>query len=722
MSWIEEVEERASARANPVGPALVGPLQSVFGKSSEEFSPAKYGDYIATSNAVYACAILRARNLSKLPLRLFKTSGGETQEVTAGNLRDLLTMVNPFWTMNRLLEMTELSLGLWGKAFWVLDRGVTGTGKPREIWWARPDRMKTVPDENLYIKGFVYEPVTAAKPIAFTPPEILWLRYPNPLDEFEGLSPIAAARLAADTSSAAMKSNRNLFTQGMRLGGLITPAQEGTTWDQSKVDQLEELLERRLKGVDKWHRWTILNQTLKFESLKGMSPKDAEFIKLMEWTLEDVARAYGVPIDMIGGKRTFENVKASEEQFWANTMEPEARFIGTEITEQLIPLFSAEADEARFDLSGIRALQPDFTAIWDRERGQIQEGAITLNEWREKQGLESVPWGDTWWAPLNKLPVSAAGGAPEPEEEDGRVYTLPYPRAGLLERARQIEFGSDEHKLLWRRFLRRREGDERQVRALVTDLFRRQKESVLQKLRNEEEGKVVPEELFDMAAWIKAFRVEFRPVLRRIVEEAGGQALEDLGFEPSRQLVLDFDLTDPEVLRFLERRAQRFAVEINETTWELLRDSMVEGIELGEGIPALEIRVEAIMEGRIRSSAETIARTEVIGASNGGTLAAYRQSKVVRRKEWLAALDERTRTPPDSQFDHLGAHGERVGLSEKFTRTGEALEHPGDGAGSAGNIINCRCTMTAVLDVERVARFMLTSGDGHRREEAHEVS
>ena len=48
-------------------------------------------------------------------------------------------------------------------------------------------------------------------------------------------------------------------------------------------------------------------------------------------------------------------------------------------------------------------------------------------------------------------------------------------------------------------------------------------------------------------------------------------------------------------------------------------------------------------------------------------------------------------------FDHVSAHGEEVPSDGLFVMTGEELEYPGDGRGSAGNIVNCRCTMTAVL-------------------------
>jgi SPP1 gp7 family putative phage head morphogenesis protein len=98
------------------------------------------------------------------------------------------------------------------------------------------------------------------------------------------------------------------------------------------------------------------------------------------------------------------------------------------------------------------------------------------------------------------------------------------------------------------------------------------------------------------------------------------------------------------------------------------------------------------MGERIRSTPETIARTEVIGAYNGGTWQAWRQSGVVTKKRWLAALDDRTRPT------HVDAHDQVVGIDEDFSVGGFSGPCPGS-MGDAGEDINCRCTMTAVLDI-----------------------
>lgn len=703
---------RAATRAFKFGADLDW-ADMAWGKSDDEYSPAEYGDYIATSNGVYACANLRAEMLSSLPLRLYRRSGDDANEVTAGPLRELLDRVNPFWTFNRLVSMTELSLCLWGESYWVLDRGVSGGQLPREIWWCRPDRMRVVPHPTDYISGYLYYPSKTAQPIPFTAGEVLWLRYPNPLDEFAGLSPLAAARLAADSASAAMKSNRNVFANGLQAGGIVLPP-VGATLTVEQRDELSRLLNRQFKGVENAHKWGIFRHEFRVEAMPQVTPKDAEFSNLLRLALEDICRAYRVPLDLIGGQRTYENSQAAESAVWGRCLIPEARFVAAELSEQLCPLFPG-VDYAEFDTSEVTALQADENLEWQRASDQIQRGAITINEWRTEQGLEPVPWGDEPPRAASPFGAPPAGDA-EPETDDEQVDEEPVdneeePADDEPERSRAaapgLEYNGVEHQRIWNRFAKRSDRWEERVADAMADLFRRQRTSVIAKLKAQKEVSLAAmSKSFDRPQWIKASRSLMRPLIKRVMQDFGDEALADLaGMMPRGkrdrpvQQVLDFAQSD--AARFLERRAQRFAKRVTETTWDDLKRILGPSADAGESMDELAARVEDLFTGYYHhtgdeemlakaSRAFTIARTEVLGASNGGALIAWEQSEVVETKTWIAALDQVTRE------SHVVAHGQTVPLRGNFVLDGGAGPAPGQ-IGNAGEDINCRCTMTAGL-------------------------
>lgn len=101
--------------------------------------------------------------------------------------------------------------------------------------------------------------------------------------------------------------------------------------------------------------------------------------------------------------------------------------------------------------------------------------------------------------------------------------------------------------------------------------------------------------------------------------------------------------------------------------------------------------------------AELIGRTEIIRASNAGSLMGAQETGIPMMKYWLATRDNRTRgLNPKDIFDHYSMDEDKgIPLDQAFNVSGEQLQHPGDRAGSPGNTINCRCTLTyQVIDTE----------------------
>ena len=414
MGLIEQVRaQRERPRAEwPVGEGVVHHADRTHGHDDEMFSPEKYGEYLVTSNEVFAAAMLRARAMAGLTLDLFDRDGPEKQRITSGPEYELLRHVNPFWTRRRLAMMDEFSMCLWGETFWAIERD--RTGRPAEIWWLKPSRTRPVPHPDNYLAGYLYEPVIGGEPIRFRRDEVVWFRYPNPLDEFSALSPLAAARLGADTAAAMMKSNRNLFKNGMQLGGVVTPDTDKVSFSQEQADDLEKGLSDRFKGVDKSHKWAILRYEAKVQSM-SVSAKDAEFVEGLNLTLRQVANAYGIPVPLLNemSHATLSNAREYERLLWTHALVPDSQLKAEEIVEQFLPLFDTRTRWAEFDYSKIAALQESQTEQWTRESQAIERGALTINEWRASKGMGEVPWGNVWWAPVNKSAVTDAGSNPE---------------------------------------------------------------------------------------------------------------------------------------------------------------------------------------------------------------------------------------------------------------------------------------------------------------------
>jgi len=148
------------------------------------------------------------------------------------------------------------------------------------------------------------------------------------------------------------------------------------------------------------------------------------------------------------------------------------------------------------------------------------------------------------------------------------------------------------------------------------------------------------------------------------------------------------------ILIWMQLEATRKVTKVNETTKKLIRNILDRGITSGKSYKEIAKDLRVIKDITNPSRAMTIARTETHTALVHGLDEALKTTEIEMRREWSTVLDERTRgmNVKDS-FNHIIADGEEVGQEEPFIRTGESLMYPGDPAGSAGNIINCRCVI-----------------------------
>lgn len=412
-------------------PALSWPVKDViynspFGHQSP-FDQEKYGEYVVTSNEIHSAVSLRARQMAGLQLNLFR--GRDANRVATKPDHPavkLLDYVNPFWSAERLNRMDEMCMGIWGESYWAVEKDPFGT--PTEIWWLKPTRVKPVDDRDKYLKGYIYTSATGER-IPFTPDEIVWFRYPHPRDEFAALSPLAAARLAADTATAMTRANEQLHSQGLQLGGVIVPAKDKLTFKDGQAEELEQLLDKRWSKPKNRARWAVLRYEAQFLPM-NITPKDADVVAGLNLTLRQVLNVYGIPSPLMNDMEhaTLANVKELTRWLWEGALQPDARLKAAEIREQFLPMFKGlgNPDWAEYDFSKVTALQESQSEAWSRDKAALELGALTVNEYRRSKGQPDVPWGDVWWAPVNKAPVKTdAGPAPAAGTEQGTPADAP---------------------------------------------------------------------------------------------------------------------------------------------------------------------------------------------------------------------------------------------------------------------------------------------------------
>ena len=146
-------------------------------------------------------------------------------------------------------------------------------------------------------------------------------------------------------------------------------------------------------------------------------------------------------------------------------------------------------------------------------------------------------------------------------------------------------------------------------------------------------------------------------------------------------------IVDAAIADWIKTFAPRRITEITATTGKDIRKIVADAREEGLSERDTARLIREVAPIKSASRAQTIARTEAHGSSQGISLDVANQTDIPMKKVWLTSISDRTR---DS---HVDADGQTRALGEMFEVNGEAMEYPGDPSGSAENVINCRCVL-----------------------------
>ncbi len=155
--------------------------------------------------------------------------------------------------------------------------------------------------------------------------------------------------------------------------------------------------------------------------------------------------------------------------------------------------------------------------------------------------------------------------------------------------------------------------------------------------------------------------------------------------------------------RYLQQARNRL-VRVPDSVFASVNRLTMQAHSEGWGADELAEHVEELLaaEGqeRWKHRAQTIARTEAVGAYNAGTLQGFlsyaKQVGGEWEKGWVATEDDRTRPT------HHAADLQRVPLTHHFSVGGFPALFPGDPELPAQEVINCRCSLLLLQRGEQI--------------------
>lgn len=380
-------------------------------------APVGEGAVLAIS-AAWASLNLLVGTIASLPLMVYRDNGKGGREIARDHslYRLLHESPNTEQTTLDFWEQMGLSLELRGNAYAQIQRigekvvalaaihpdmmQVRRIDGELAYLWSdeRGARRQDDAREILHIRGFGGSPLG-------------------------GLSALSHARSAFAMAREINTAAQETFVNGLRPSGLLT---FDKTLTPEKRAELEKLLVDKFQGAMNAGRPMLLEAGGRWEQLT-FKPDEAQMLESRAFSVEEIARIFGVPPHMIGHTAKATSWGTGLEQqvlgFQKFSLRRRLKRIELALMKQLLtPADRAAGIVIEFNVEGL--LRGDSAARAKFYQLMLASGVMTINEVRALENLPPVDGGGVPRIQMQNVPITEAGGigetGPAPEADDAQ--------------------------------------------------------------------------------------------------------------------------------------------------------------------------------------------------------------------------------------------------------------------------------------------------------------
>lgn len=342
---------------------------------------------------VYRCTNLNATSIASLPVELQKEdpSGRGFKRVTDRKhrlvrfLREPNTWQHRFELFNFAIQSKLLRGNFYGRRFTIGEKLMV---RPYYADCVELDPM--APPE---MRRYTYHDPILGRTINVPRDEMVHIRNPVGGDLVVGRSTLAYAADVISGAIAMQQSQTNLFRRGMHASGALEHPKK---LSKEAQERLKESWEQNYHGPGNAGGTIVLEEGMKYTKLQ-MSAQDVQFVEQQQVTAHAICAFFGVPPHKVGllNRSTNNNIETQEREYVIDTLMPLAINLELSLSRDLMS--DEEFEEGyrfRFDFDA--RLRGEFLK---RQQGlQIQRanGAININEWREREGMSPIEGGDDY--------------------------------------------------------------------------------------------------------------------------------------------------------------------------------------------------------------------------------------------------------------------------------------------------------------------------------------
>ena len=647
----------------------------------------------------------------------------DATEILQHPVLDLLHDINDWTDGYQFREALYSDYQIFGRAFVHLV-GVPGLA-PEQLWRMEPHKTRVLPDPTNFVRAFRY----GDKPdeVDFSIEEVLWFRTYDPLDPWGGIGPLEAWLRTIDASDMIAEFQYDLFkNHGSPDYVLLSEAEASDPQKRQMRTEWTRLFGRMFRRVSSL---AFLHGKPKPELLRlNDTPRDLEYSQGEAAKRDMIGQAFGVPKSILTTDDVNRaNARETNEQHMRCTIWPMIQRVEDVLNERLLPMFGdglvlvhdnpiPEDEEVR-----ILVRKSKLEAGWSVNELRIEEGEEPLDD--ENADKPMIASGLTLLEKVGEMqdPFGFGGGAspsssssPPASEPDSKMFDfVPLRRVEVQPALALPEPKELSHHTLWMQAYAGTLNGE----CPTCEIKAADPELPYLVLLTEDIRRALRAQLKDIASGVKELGIE-EALVRAAAPESLARLIEDIGprFRATLERGMEagirrmpgigvaFDVQNPQVQEFIDGYVVRLARQLNGTTLHSMEKLIGEQLRAGGGIAEVANAIRRLDDTTTGYRAEMIARTETARAYVEGQQAAWKQSGVVKGKQWLLA-------PNPCEFCKAAAReyaGKVLPLQEAFYRAGAVLNGTDGGrmrldySDVTGPPLHphCRCDLVPVLEGE----------------------
>lgn len=366
----------------------------VFGNLSDTYVDSKT---VFQVNAVYSAVSLIADTISTLPIDSYIRLDGQRRAFRPApdwvRQPDIALPRTAFW------NSAIVSLLLDGNLFVRIVPARDGTVANLIVL-----NPKTVTVKRNARQELLFEVEGESKPL--TSEQMIFLPDVLRPGHVRGVSRVEALKENFGLALALERFAATFFGQGTNLSGVI---EVDSNLTKEQADNLRSSFDVAHKGWRRGHRTGVLSGGAKFKTTQ-VDPESAQSIEARRLAVEDVARAFNVPANMLNipGTTTYASVEQNNLQFITHTLRP----IVQKLEGAFSPLMSrypgGETAFIKFNLDGLA--RADLQSRLSAYSTGLQAGFLTINDVRRLEDLSDIedPAASQVRVPLANMNIEAA--------------------------------------------------------------------------------------------------------------------------------------------------------------------------------------------------------------------------------------------------------------------------------------------------------------------------